>query len=582
MVKIIDTQDTRAIKSEIQRIRAMCDRVLPRYQRNLARYCNVQDGRTALANLQDIEYPYNYYASDVDLYSTYNVVKSCTDTLTSKISQSKVRPFFNAVDGSFHTRKVCLNAQRFFDIYFDNQDIYAQSAIAVRDALLFGLGVMWIDDSSYRIRRIPPWWLYVDPYEYTEGIITRCYVRQPHYPRAALKKLLDTQDAKLDDYAHKVEVCTYYDLESKRKYIYVNGDCARVSDIPYDVPPFEIVYWLRPVKGFFAPAAADDIYPIQVRIDDLEQIIKDAYEKSVKHMLLVADKSNVKISSISNSPDTAVSYTATPTPYPPVQAFTPPPIDPAYERRLAELINRAYEFYGISQLSAQSKRPKGVTSALQIETMQDVESERYNVFLSECISLFPRIAKKCIDIFPPEAEIIDDPRIKGYTWADIQAARKLYQIQFSSAHVLSKDPSEKIKQIQELIAMGYIDQRTAANLLELPDVERAYNISNAAADYCETIIERALTTGDITGWSKVVDLDMLISMTATYIMRLDIVNAPKKEIEILTALLKTAMTEKDKAIKATAQTETPPPPAPPAGDMATVPPPDAMSAGQAP
>jgi hypothetical protein len=120
------------------------------------------------------------------------------------------------------------------------------------------------------------------------------------------------------------------------------------------------------------------------------------------------------------------------------------------------------------------------------------------------------------------------------------------------------------------MSMGFIDTKTASTLLDMPDLERAYSIVNASYDYCDTIIERVLESDTIPEFSPVVDLDMLLKITATYIMRMDVNNAPKAELEKLTNLFKKAGEIKKAAMQSTmppAPEEMPPSDMPVAQDM---------------
>src|SRR5574344_1500393 len=81
-----------------------------KYLRNYRMYCN-----TPRLGLNNIRCPstVGYFQEDAspeqDTTSTpaLNVIKSCIDTLTSKIAQTKVRPFFNTIDGTFLDIQIC-------------------------------------------------------------------------------------------------------------------------------------------------------------------------------------------------------------------------------------------------------------------------------------------------------------------------------------------------------------------------------------------------------------------------------------------------------------------------------------------
>ena len=101
-----------------------------------------------------------------------------------------------------------------------------------------------------------------------------------------------------------------------------------------------------------------------------------------------------------------------------------------------------------------------------------------------------------MDIFPPENDILpDDLNRANIKWADIVEARNNMKIQFSAAESLSKDPSEKLKQLVALSRAGVIPQSHIATLMELPDLNAGYNIANNAINSVYTFIDNVLESG---------------------------------------------------------------------------------------
>jgi hypothetical protein len=519
-----------------------------RYLRNMNRYQGLRVIRNNLDMLYDdsLVWSFTNYEKDVNLYTTYNVCRSIPDTITSKMSQSKVRPFFNSVDGTFQTRKLCLNAQRYFDLYFEKQKVYTQAAICARDAMVFDYGSMYLCDETFSIRRVRPWNVGFDPAEYTHDAVSRCYYGESYYPRSAVKRLLgeDYNEAEVSDLN---KLIIYYNFDDGMKYIFVNEQCLKKRKIDYQVAPFELLYWNDPIRGYFSTSLVDDIYNIQVRIDSIIRTIDDAMSKSLKNINFVPEISDIKTSKVTNEAGLMVKYTPAPgISGVPIQTVTPQPIDAMYMQWLEQLKKDSYEIAGVSMLSAQSKKPSGITAGVALDTLQDVESERFNVFQSKYIQFYTNIAKRQIEIFPDNAKILDDEKEK---WGEFKKGSARYRVQFSSANALSKDPSKKLEQIQALVQAGYIDSRTATTLLDMPDLERAYNIINSSYDYCEKVIERAIVDNNYE-FSPVVDLELLKKMAAMYIMRMEVQDAPIGEVANLTKLYKITVQIKTTAMQA--------------------------------
>ena len=180
----------------------------------------------------------------------------------------------------------------------------------------------------------------------------------------------------------------------------------------------------------------------------------------------------------------------------PVTYATNDIISPQFVELLDKLKNDAYEIVGISQLSATSQKPAGLNSGVALNTMEDIESDRFETQLNTVIRLYVDIAKACLDIFPPENDILpDDLNRANIKWADIVDARNNMKIQFSAAQSLSKDPSEKLKQLTALAQAGLIPQAHIATLMELPDLQSGYNLANNAFNAVYTFIDLVMKNG---------------------------------------------------------------------------------------
>lgn len=66
------------------------------------------------------------------------------------------------------------------------------------------------------------------------------------------------------------------------------------------------------------------------------------------------------------------------------------------------------------------------------------------------------------------------------------------KIQFSAAQALSKDPSQKLQQLQALYAAGLIPQQRIAQLMDLPDLQLGYSISNNSINAVLAVIDDCL------------------------------------------------------------------------------------------
>lgn len=421
-----------------------------------------------------------------------NVIGSCIETLCSKIASQKVRPFFNTVNGTFKEMQVARQAQIFFDQLYEENNVNKIVTNAFKSACIFDKGIVKISDDGISCRL--PWNVYVDPKEYNYNQITHIAEKLPKTP-GRLLKLRYGIDA---DYHLDYTVYEYYDVIEHISAVYVlELDEVKTKKYEPDIVPYLFIHYSDPIKGNTSQSVVDQLYGIQMQIDELLAVIKDSIQMNPGMTLLVPRSSNIKTNMLSNRTGQIIQYDPIPNQSAsPVTWATNDIISPQFVQLLDKLKNDAYELVGISQLSATSQKPEGLNSGVALSTMEDIESDRFETQLNNVIRLYVDIAKACLDLFPPEEDILPpDLNRSNIKWADIVEARNNMKIQFSAAQSLSKDPSEKLKQLTALAQAGVIPQSHIATLMELPDLQSGYNIANNAFNSVYVFIDNVIKYG---------------------------------------------------------------------------------------
>lgn len=551
--------------TDIARMKGWLENRETKYTTSYNRYQNNGNRAEDIWELYGRPVSYRYTSDDTGIVPILNVIKSVVDTHISKLSQTKTRPFFNPIQGTYKTRKVCRNAQVFFDEYFEKEGIYKKSIEAARDAEIFEYGCLWVDDEDKTVYKLNPWEFFYDPAEANYGKMSRCYIKRKNYPLNALpsrfKKSSTVKGLLEADPFGKGEYVIYFDLENKEKHIIIAGRYITKEKISYSHSPVVQIWYTPPIKGGKSTSIVDNLYTIQEQIDELAQKIKQAAALTPANTIFVPKGSGVKPSMISNEIGMVMEYQPVPGINSPIEVSTPRFIDSSYIQLLEFYEQRAYNMEGVSMLSAQSKKPSGLNSGVALQTLEDVESERHNLILQNYIKFLMDLAKTIIEVFPENDEVLPKSFTRASTkWKDIKKARDTYTIQFSAASSLSKDPKTKMEQIEKLLSMQLINPNIAAQLLEFPDLEDAYSIMTASYDSCQKIIDRAVETGEY-DFYEVVNIEQLMTETINTILRLDANDEDPEVIERLVGLLNTVKAKQDE-LNAMMAPPPPPPPAP--------------------
>lgn len=415
-----------------------------------------------------------------------NIVRSCISTLVSKIASQKGRAVFTTVNGTYKDYQLAKQAQVYFDNIYDEKKVHKTITEVFKDACIFNRGVVFIDKYTSEIRRVMPWQVFIDPREYSYGSMTRAAWKQTQFPVALLNIKVDNENLRY------VTKYNYWDINKHIEVTYI-PELDYYSEQRYDneILPFVFMFYESPIKGTNNQSAVDMLMGIQLEINALLVKIKDASQLSPAMTYFVPEESSIKTSKLSNRTGEVVTYTANPNIVGnnPITVATPAFIDPQYIQLLDKFKQDAADLIGISDLSRAGKKPAGLNSGVGLSTLEAIEDSRHESQLDQVIRLYTDIARACIKLFPPEAEVLPQSQYRmQITWADIVEASGHMNLQFSVAEWLSRDPSVKLQQIQQLYAAGLITQNRIASLLSIPDIDGANNLMTNALNSCLAVI----------------------------------------------------------------------------------------------
>lgn len=455
-----------------------------KYRRNLRKYLA---SPSIELDSNNFAVGWSYLYSDNTLPpSNLNVIKSIIDTLTSKIAQSKVRPYFNTMNGDYNDKQSAIQTQQYFDIVFENYGVHKIVSEAFRDSCIFDTGIIFIDTDD--VKRANPWGVYFDPNETNNNIpYTKIVYERNNYPVSALPKSVKEKVKN-----KSIIYCSYslyFDTVNHIKAYLVNDKVLLTEKYNLDIVPFVILPYQRLI-GNTSLSIVDTLYSLQTEIDLIEQKIGEASQLTPANTMFVPEGSNIKANQINNGIGNIMTYRPSPAGGDPVSISTPNFIAQQYIDARNDYIQKAYELTGISLLSATGQKPSGVDSGIALSTLENVESDRFETQVKQVINSYVEITKLIIKLKEDNENILPESNnIYNVKWADIKKSVDNMKIQFSAADSLSKDPSVKLQQLQVLAQQGIIPKNRVAQLMELPDIQSGYNLSNNAINAVYTVID---------------------------------------------------------------------------------------------
>jgi hypothetical protein len=447
----------------------------------------------------NLDFGYTQYITDESGEVPHdNVTKSVIDTLVSKLSQVKVREFFTPVKGNFKTKKVVRTMQKFFDLWFDSQDVKTKIIRSRLQSCIFGRSWLWVNSFNNQIQLLKPWNVGIIPAEANWGKIKHALLRFDYFPKALivdflgqeaaneLSQALKMRDEKLDS------LSIFYDAVKHVVSVFIDNAVQYQEKWDYDsVPLVEDVFY-DPVVGCYDISVVDLIRPIQREIDNINDKIHECLNRTLANIVVTDSSGPVRKKDVVGG---AIEVYEVPGGQVPFNVTTNQFVNAQYVEWLARLETRAYERVGISQLSAMSNKPEGLDSGVALQTYEDIESDRFQTQVNDTLNLYKKLAQACIAFFPRDAQILQDSDY-NVKWADVVDEQKHFNIQFSAADPTSRDPATKVQQILNLYNQGLIPVSRVSEMMEMPDLDDAYQFSSSVYDGVQKVLENALERGN--------------------------------------------------------------------------------------
>lgn len=488
---------------------------------------------------------------------TYNIIQSVIDTLVSKLTKNKPKPTFLTQGGSWKLHRQAKKLDKFIDGIFYENDIYKLATQILKDALVFGDGVVHVFDDNGRCKmeRVLPTELYVDQMESFYGFPRQIH-RLKNVDRDVLMALypdkkeiiLQTSSAKVDqtgtfqNVADQIVVAESWHLPSSANAedglhtIAIDNGILFKEKYTKAVFPFARFSWSDRIYGFWAQGLAEQLQNLQLEVNKLLWIIQRSMHLAGTFKVFLEHGSKIVKEHVSNDIGVLINYTGTPPQY-----VTPPVVPPEIYAHLQTLEQKAFMQSGISMLSATSQKPAGLNSGAALREYNDIETERFMAAGFAYERFFIDVSKLAVstvkDIFEREKkyEVIIPGKhfLETIDWKEVKLEDNQYSLKIFPVSKLPSDPAGQLQTITEYIQAGFITPRAGRRLLDFPDLERAEDLSNAQEDYLTKKIEEMIDDGIIYHPEPDDDLNMAREIALQYLPYAKMNGADEVNLQIL-------------------------------------------------
>lgn len=453
---------------------------------------------------------------------TLNIVQSMVDTVTSKITKNRPKLSFLTNGGDYTLQNRARKLSKFISGQFQQSKYYKKSTQAFRDACILGTGAVKIYRNGTEVcaERVFIPELTVDDNESIYG-----EPRQLHQTKYINKDVLIGMFPEHEEYivalvsnpsvlganqsfdpsSNMIKVIESWHLPSSSEAedglhcISIANKTLMSEPWTKKYFPFVFLRWQERPIGFFGQGISEQLTGLQLEINKILRTIQIAMHLVSVPKLLVDAASKVVPAHLNNKIGGIIKYYGKAPTYAALGS-----IPSELFMQLDRLYTRAFEVVGVSQLSAQSTKPAGLNSGKALRTYNDLESERflevsyrYEQSFIEAAEIFIDLAKDINESLGGKYEVnsASSKFLDTIKWEDVDMDSSKYSMQIFPMAALSGTPADRLSDVQELLAAGFISKEDGMKLLDFPDLEQFYKFNNAGSVDIDKAIELIVEDG---------------------------------------------------------------------------------------
>lgn len=479
---------------------------------------------------------------------TFNLIQSVTDTLVSRISQSRPQPVFLTDNGDYKQRNLAKKLNNFILGEFYNTKAYELAAIALRDALVEGTGVIHVyEDQDHRVmlERVLLTELLVDPNEAMYGEPRQLYriklvdreVLIANFPKLrqklelAAKAYPDNSADSSKSVSDLVMVVEGWHLRSGKKATDGRHTLACSSGYLIDEEytkdrfPFSFLHYAPRLLGFWAQGVAEQLMGTQMELNSILFTISRAIKLVGVPRVFQEEGAKISAAHHNNEIGVIVKYRG----QKPSYEVAPCNAPELYAER-DKLIQYGYQQSGVSALQASSQKPQGLDSGEAIRTYDDISTDRFASLSRRYDNFFIDLTYQIVDLAKDIAKPTDEggqgsystvyPNKNGTKEIDLPKAAMVedkFIVQCFTQSSLPKDPAGRLQKVTEMVQSGMVTLQEGRRLLDYPDLEQVEKLANAAEERILQILDDIIETGKYTPPDPFMDLQLATTLTTQYI-----------------------------------------------------------------
>ena len=454
-----------------------------------------------------------------------NLAKRVVDTIVSQIGKNRPKPKPVPRGADWSCRQQVRRLDKFLYGTFLENYTWAKGKRVFRDGGIFGLGAMEVivegpnDNARVRHERVFPDEILVDQMEMVACGKIRHFYRRRALPIEVIASTYGMDEEEMMELQTTQSPTSYLDYrpvgagwcvviegyqlasgDSPGRWMVATQHCILdEGEWPHEWLPYVFYQYNDPVSGFYAPGVVEEALPYQIRLNEINEVIRDAQDLMGRPRLLVAEGSRVNPLEIDNLIGRFIKYTGIKP-----EAVTWPAISAELYEERERCVRTCLENFGLSNLAATVTPPPSARfdssaafrefNAIQDDRLAD-PAQRYEDFYRE-------LAERTCQVVAASGKNVKTTWYSGYKknkaevidWEELEYDRSNFVMSMEMVSIYSMSPAAARDELEKQLAMGLITPEQYRLELADPDSESALTIAAAAADDLNRVQE-VLETG---------------------------------------------------------------------------------------
>lgn len=496
---------------------------------------------------------------------TFNLVQACTDTLVSRLSQSRPQPKFLTDNADYRQRHLAQSLNQFILGEFYQTHAYEKATKILRDTIVMGTGCLKVfegDDGKVSIDRVMITDLFVDDNDSINGepqqlLQLKLMDREKlmaNSPKKAQGIIEGTPQSYPDNSpdsgrttADQVMVVEGWKLPSgsdpeAQGYVPGRHTIATVNGVMLDEEwnkpkfPFVFMQYSDPFLGFFGQGLATQLFGTQLTLNRILYTIARSITLVGVPRVFIDQSSKVVKSHNNNEIGVIITYSGNK----PVYEVAPCNAPELYAER-DKLIQYGFQQCGVSAMQATSQKPEGLNSGAAIRSYDDISNDRFAELSKKYENVFIDLAYLVADLAKDIAKRDGKyqtvyPNKDGTKEIDLPAMKFLdnpFVIQCFTESSLPRSPAGRIATVTEQVQAGMLSIKEGRRLMRFPDLEQNEKLDNASEERIFQILDKIVEDGKYTMPDQFIDFQLATQLTVQYINLYLAANLEEKKADML-------------------------------------------------